>query len=169
MALLGALAQFGALTTTKTGTAGDIRQATSLARRMITEWGMNDRLGFVFYGEDEQKMNMFDFGGSKEYSEDTAKAIDEEVKKLIDTLFEETKQLLAAHRDQIEALAQALMRYETLDANDVDRIMRGDNLTKPTVGDLLEKENRRGTVIAPAQDVADPDIQLGGGALPAPG
>ena len=64
------------------------------------------------------------------------------------------------------------MRYETLDANDIDRIMRGDNLTKPTVGDLLDKENRRGTVIQPGPTGTEPDVNLpglGGGPLPAPG
>ena len=70
------------------GVYGDIRQATSIARKMITEWGMNDRLGFVFYGEDENKPNYFDFGGGgKEYSEQTARVIDEEIKKLIDALY----------------------------------------------------------------------------------
>ena len=126
-----------------TGACGDIRQATGLARRMVRDWGMNERLGFVFYGEDDNKPNFFDFGGGREYSEETAKAIDEEIKKLIDRLYDETRQLLEANSDRVEAMAKALMQYETLDATDVDRIMRGENLTKPTVGDLLEKEQSR--------------------------
>ncbi len=155
---------------TNSGVFGDIRQATSIARKMITEWGMNERLGFVFYGEDENKNAMFDMGGSKDYSEQTQQIIDEEVKKLIDRLFDETRQMLEAHKDRIEALAKALIRYETLDANDVDRIMRGDTLSKPTVSDLLDREQgRRSTTIAPSQDNADPDIRLGPGTLPAPG
>ena len=116
---------------TNSGVMGDIRQATGIARKMIVEWGMNDRLGFVFYGEDENKLNMLGgFGEGREYSEETARAIDEEVKKLIDQLYAETRTLLEANKDRIEAMAKALMRYETLDANDVDRIMRGDNLTQ---------------------------------------
>jgi cell division protease FtsH len=157
---------------TNSGVIGDIRQATSIARKMITEWGMNDRLGFVFYGDDENKPNPFgDFGGAKEYSNETARLIDEEVKKLIDGLYEDTQQLLTSHKDRIEALAEALMKYETLDGSDVDRIMRGEVLTKPTVGELLEKENRKGnaTVIQPSDESKQPDIRLGGGALPAPG
>ena len=151
---------------------GDIRQATSIARTMIREWGMNDRLGFVFYGEDDKKMNFLGVGEGREYSEETAKVIDEEVKKLIDRLYEETRKLLEANHDRIDALAKALMKYETLDTNDVDRIMRGDNLTRPTVSDLLEKEqNRRGTTIQPGPDNSQPDVNpgLGGGPLPAPG
>jgi cell division protease FtsH len=158
---------------TDSGVGGDIRQATGIARRMITEWGMNDRLGFVFYGEDDQKMNPLGFGGGREYSEDTAKAIDEEVKSMTDRLYEETRQLLEANRDRIDALAKALIRYETLDSNDVDRIMRGDTITKPTMADLLEKEGRRGsTVIAPSESSStDPDVRpgFGGGPLPSPG
>src|SRR5205823_13865773 len=84
-----------------TGATGDIRQATSIARHMVRDWGMNDRLGFVFYGEDEQKNGYFDIGGGREYSEETAKAIDEEVKKLIDRLYEETRLLLETNRDRV--------------------------------------------------------------------
>ncbi|HEY8750517.1 MAG TPA: ATP-dependent zinc metalloprotease FtsH [Tepidisphaeraceae bacterium] len=155
-----------------TGAIGDIRQASGLARRMVREWGMNDRLGFVYYGEDDSKPNFFEFGGAggREYSEETARAIDEEIKKLIDTLYEETRGLLDGNRQHVENVAQALLKYETLESQDIDRIMRGDTLTKPTVGDLLAKEqSRRATVIAPSEDPKQPDVQLGGGPLPAPG
>jgi cell division protease FtsH len=151
-----------------TGALGDIRQATGLARKMVRDWGMNDRLGFIYYGEDDSRASMFELGGGREYSEDTAKAIDEEVKKLIDALYDETRQLLIANKDRVEALAKALMRYETLDSGDVDRVMRGDNLTKPTVGDLLDREQgKRPPMIKPVD--SGPDIRLGGGPLPAPG
>jgi cell division protease FtsH len=154
-----------------TGVMSDIRKATGIARRMVREWGMNDRMGFVFYGEDENRASMFgEFGGgSREYSEDVAKVIDEEVKKLIDGLYDETVKLLTENKERIDALAKALMKYETLDSQDVDRIMRGDNITRPTVSDLLDKEqSRRGTTIAPSPD-STPDVQLGGGPMPAPG
>ena len=155
---------------TNSGVMGDIRQATTIARKMITEWGMNDRLGFVFYGEDDSKMNWIGMNEGREYSEETARMIDEEVKKLIDSLYGEARALLEQHKDRIDAIAKALMKYETLDSADIDRIMRGDNLTRPTVSDLLEREQRRpGTVIQPTDDKTEPDIQLGGGPLPAPG
>jgi cell division protease FtsH len=155
-----------------TGAMGDIRQATMVARKMVRDWGMNDRLGFVYYGEDDSRQGFFDIGGTREYSEEIAKAIDEEVKKLIDSLYDETRKLLEANRDRVDALAKALMKYETLDASDVERIMRGESLTKPTVSDLLEKEQRRpGTTIQPAADNREPDVSpgLGGGPIPAPG
>jgi cell division protease FtsH len=154
-----------------TGAGADIRQATGIARRMIRDWGMNDRLGFIYYGEDDSKPNAFGgFGSDREYSEETAKIIDEETKKLIDATYEETRRLIEANRDKVEAVAKALLKYETLDSNDIDRIMRGDNLTRPTVSDLLEKEQKRqGTVIQPGPDSKTPDIQLGGGPMPQPG
>jgi len=153
-----------------TGAAGDIRQASALARKMIRDWGMSDRLGFVFYGDDDSKMNYFELGGGRDYSEETAKAIDEEIKRLIDMLYDETRKLLEANKDRVEAIAKALVRYETLDASEVDRIMKGETLTKPTVGDLLEKEQgRRGVVVQPSTDPSGPDLTLGGGPLPAPG
>ncbi|MCS7032457.1 MAG: ATP-dependent zinc metalloprotease FtsH, partial [Phycisphaerae bacterium] len=153
-----------------TGATMDIRQVTSIARKMVRDWGMNERLGFIFYGEDDTRHNYFDFGGGRDYSEETAKAIDEEVKKLIDTLYEQTRTLLENNRDRVDAVAKALLKYETLDAQDIDRIMRGDNLTKPTVSDLLEKEARRttGQAIAPPPR-QEPELGLGGGPLPQPG
>ena len=155
------------------GVGGDIRQATGIARQMIAEWGMNDRLGFVFYGEDENKPNALGgFGSGRDHSDETAKAIDEEVKKLIDSLYAEARTLLEAHRDQIDAVAKALVKYETLDASDIERIMRGDVLTKPTVGDLLDREQnarRPATTIAPAASPTEPDIRIGGGPMPSPG
>jgi cell division protease FtsH len=108
-----------------TGAAGDIRQATGLARKMIRDWGMSDRLGFVFYGEDDSKMNYFEMaGGGHDYSQETAKIIDEETKRLIDSLYEETRKLLEANKDRVEAVAKALMRYETLDEADSRRSAR---------------------------------------------
>ncbi len=152
-----------------TGASMDIRQATGVARRMIAEWGMNERLGFVFYGDDDNNPNA-GLVPQKEYSDDTARLIDEEVKKLIDGLYDQTKQVLLANRDRVEAIARALIQYETLDAGDIDRIMKGDNITKPTVSDLLDKEQRVGTTIQPGADASQPDVQpgLGGGPLPNP-
>ncbi len=154
-----------------TGASGDIRQATAIARRMVREWGMSDRLGFVFYGEDDAKPNfMGGFGDGKDYSQETARMMDEEIKGLIDRLYAETRELLEANRDKIEVMAKALTKYETLDSQDIDRIMKGEVLTRPTVSDLIEKEQaKRSTTIAPSTDNTEPDVTFGGGALPAAG
>ncbi len=169
MGLAGRIAEETFTGDINTGAFGDIRQVTSLARHMVRDWGMNEKIGFVYYGEDNSRPG-FDFGNAREYSEETAKAIDEEVKKLIGGLQDETRRILETNKDRVEAIAKALLRYETLDASEVDRIMKGETLTKPTVGDLLEKEqSRRGTVVQPTPDPKGPDLNLGGGHLPAPG
>jgi len=148
-----------------TGAAMDIRQATALARHMVAEWGMSERLGFVYYGEDESRPAL-DLGGSRPYSEETARKIDEEVSGLIDRLYRETRQMLIDNRDRVDALAKALLKYETLDLADIDRIMRGDHLTRPPVPDAEQDKSRRAAV-APA--APRPEVNLGGGPLPAPG
>ena len=151
-----------------TGALGDIRQATNIARKMVTEWGMSDKLGFVYYGEDDNRTGFADIQGAKEYSDATAQTIDSEVKGLIDRLYAETTTLLQEQRDKVDAIAKALMKYETLDTDEIGRIMRGDTLTRPTVSDLLEQEKskRPPTIIAPAQSDAAPDVQLGAGPVP---
>ncbi len=152
-----------------TGAGSDIRQVTGLARSMIRDWGMNERVGFVFYGEDENKMSPFGFG-SREYSEETAKIIDEEVKKLIDTLEADTTRALLEHREQVDNLANALIKYETLDGNDVDRIMRGEVLTKPTVSDLLASEQQRRAEARREEEKRNPTPEgPSTGTLPQPG
>ena len=150
-----------------TGASMDIRQATGVARRMVRDWGMNERLGFVFYGEDDSRPNYFDMGNKTEYSQETAKTIDEEVKKLIDALYEQTRELLEKNKDKVEALGKALIKYETIDADDVARIMRGDILTRPSVSEMIDAPPpppRRAVVISPPENPGLPP-----GAIPTPG
>ncbi len=150
-----------------TGASADIRQASSIARKMVREWGMNDRLGFVFYGDDDNRPSFMDMGGGREYGDDIAKAIDEEIKKLIDDLYNQTRVILEANKDKIEALARAMIKYETIDAQDVDRIMRGDVITRPSVSEMIEQSEQtpRRPIVTP------PDInpELPPGARPALG
>jgi len=153
-----------------TGAMADIRQATALARRMVREWGMNERLGFVYYGDDDSRPGTpFDLSfGGRDYSEETARIIDEEVKKLIDRLYEETRQIIQQNRDRVEAVAKALLKYETLDGQDIDNIMRGGRLTRPQVDNGSDAAPRRAPAApAPAPGSAEPGFS--GPAVPAPG
>ena len=128
------------------GASGDIRQATQMARMMITEWGMSDRLGFVYYGDETLGHQMRpDFGLTKDFSDKTSETIDEEVKRLIDMAYADTRRLIEAHRTQLEAVAQALIKYETLSGEEVSRIMAGESLDRPTVTDLIAAEQSRRT------------------------
>ncbi len=101
------------------GASGDIRQATSLARHMVCEWGMSDKLGMVEYGEGDGPvfLGRGDMGGRRaNYSEETSKTIDSEIKRFIDEAYAIATRILNEGRDKVELIALALLEYETLDA-----------------------------------------------------
>jgi len=123
------------------GTAGDIRQVMGVARAMVTEYGMSDKLGFQMLGHDDQAQPWEQ--ADKLYSDETAELIDSEIKHLIDTTYQETLDLITQHRQQTEDLAQALLKYETLTYEEVDKIMKGEALNKATVSDLLAAEKEK--------------------------
>ncbi len=150
------------------GAGGDIRQVTQLAREMVTEWGMSDRLGFVYYGDDPVGRQMRpDFGLTKEFSDQTARMIDEEVKRIVDAAYADTRRLIEAHRPQLEAVAQALLKYETLSGEEVRAVMAGESLNKPTVADLIAAEQGRRAETPVARPVQrPPDTEAG--PLPSP-
>ena len=115
------------------GASGDIRMATSLAKRMVCEWGMSDALGMVEYGDNEEHVFVAkDIGGrSRSYSEATAQKIDMEIKRLIDNAYETAKKMLTEHRDKLEAIAQALLEYETLDGKHIREIVEHGKMLNP--------------------------------------
>ncbi len=145
------------------GASMDIRMATAYARHMILEWGMSEKLGFVNYvGSDTREMYI----PEKEYSDTTARTIDEEIKRLTDEAFADAKQLIEANWDKTIAIAEALLRYETITGEDVDRLMRGEALTKPTVSDLLNAEQDKGSKPSVKPASSSPDTPPN--ALPSP-
>ncbi|MGV3756265.1 MAG: ATP-dependent zinc metalloprotease FtsH [Verrucomicrobiota bacterium] len=114
------------------GAAGDINQATNLARAMVCQWGMSDKLGMVQYGNDNE--NVFigrDMATRKDYSERTAQEIDEEVRRIITEAYNKSKSLLESHRDKLEIIANALLEYETLDGAQVMDILKTGKFTPP--------------------------------------
>ncbi len=165
----GRIAEQLAVDDLSTGAAADIRQVTDIARRMVTEWGMNDEVGFIYYGEDDSRPRLLDLPGGREYSNQTAELIDREAKKIVDEAYADAERVIKDNRDKLEAIAEALLKYETLDGDDIDRIIRGEQLDKPTLTDLLEAE--RAPAARPIKSAPDtsPGPELGGGALPQPG
>ncbi|UCD30700.1 MAG: ATP-dependent zinc metalloprotease FtsH [Planctomycetota bacterium] len=156
-----------------TGASADIRQATDMARKMVTEWGMSDRLGFVYYGDDPHRSSIFvDLPGGQEYSQTTAQVIDEEVHRIIDEAYADTRKMIEENREKLEAITQALLKYETLDASEVHALIRGESLERPTVSDILDADqaDRAAQSVKPSsQPVAPPEPDLGSGPLPQPG
>ena len=107
-----------------TGAQNDIENATELARRMVCEFGMSDRLGALTYGKRERQMFLGrDLFEDRNYSEQTAIMIDEEVRRLVDTSYQRARQLLHEHRAQLETVANALLEREVLDGEEVKRIV----------------------------------------------
>ncbi len=126
------------------GAQSDIMQATRIAKQMVLTWGMSEDLGPISYDDDGAYANQFyPMGGEKEYSQKTAEQIDTEVKKVIDQAYTLARQLIEEHRDKLQSIAQALLKYETLDARDVQLILDGGKLDKPTVADLLAAEQKK--------------------------
>ena len=116
-----------------TGASDDIRRATDLARRMVTEWGMNEALGPLRYGDNEEEVFL---GHSvtmrKNVSEATARVIDEEIRKLVQAGEAKARQILTERVEDLHKIAKALLEYETLSAEDIRAILRGESIYRPT-------------------------------------
>jgi cell division protease FtsH len=132
---------FGAESVT-TGAQNDIHRATDIARHMVTKWGLSERLGPLTYGEDEQEIFLgHSVTQHKNVSDETAHVIDEEVRHLIDRNYERSRRLLTENLDKLHAMAAALMKYETIDHDQIDDIMAGQPPRQPR--DWIEDEGRR--------------------------
>ncbi|EIU1437739.1 TPA: ATP-dependent zinc metalloprotease FtsH [Pseudomonas aeruginosa] len=110
-----------------TGASNDIMRATQLARNMVTKWGLSEKLGPLMYAEEEGEVFLGRSAGSQHanVSGETAKMIDQEVRRIIDDCYGTAKQLLDENRDKLEMMADALMKYETIDSDQIDDIMAG--------------------------------------------
>ncbi|MCO4007380.1 ATP-dependent zinc metalloprotease FtsH [Pseudomonas aeruginosa] len=110
-----------------TGASNDIMRATQLARNMVTKWGLSEKLGPLMYAEEEGEVFLGRSAGSQHanVSGETAKMIDQEVRRIIDDCYGTAKRLLDENRDKLEMMADALMKYETIDSDQIDDIMAG--------------------------------------------
>jgi cell division protease FtsH len=114
------------------GASSDIEQATRLARMMVTRWGYSDELGTVAYGENQDEVFLgMSVSRQQNISEETARKIDSEVKRLVDHGFNEARRILSAQREDLERLARALLEYETLTGDEIAAVLRGEKLNRP--------------------------------------
>ena len=114
------------------GAAGDIQQATQMAKAMVMHWGMSTKLGMVQYGDSPEYVFLGrDMMRSKDYSEQTAEEIDAEVKRIITENFDRALRIITEHRDKLEMIAHGLLEYETLDGAQVTEIVKTGHLTPP--------------------------------------
>jgi cell division protease FtsH len=131
----------------------DIQQATQFARHMILEWGMSKRLGFVGYaGADTRDV----FIPEREYSDETARIVDEEVKGLIDKAYASAEKIIDEHWERVEAIAEALLKFETLQGEEVERMEK----------EAAKTARPAKTQPAPAEGGQEP--ASGGDVLPSP-
>ena len=146
-----------------TGASNDIMRATDLARSMVTKWGLSDRMGPLSYGEDEGEVFL---GRSvtqhKALSDDTAHAIDEEIRAFIDRNYDRAASILDEYMDKLHAMADALMKFETIDSDQIKDIMEGRDPRPPAGWDDSSDSDPTGGATAEDGKDASGDAPIGG-------
>ena len=138
----------GGINGVTTGASNDIEKATQMARNMVTKWGLNEKMGPILYGEDESQAPG---GGNTHYSEDTSREIDQEVRNILNEAYSTATKLLEDNRDILEAMKDALIEFETIDADQVDDLMSRRKVRPPKQWDD-DSDNKSGGSATPAQD-----------------
>jgi cell division protease FtsH len=127
-----------------TGAADDIRRATTLARRMVTEFGFSEKLGPLRYSENEEEVFLgHSVTQRKNVSEATAKVIDEEIRRVVDEGERTARDILTERLDELHALAKGLLEYETLSAAEIRRIIKGERIVRETAPSAAAPEEPR--------------------------
>ena len=150
-----------------TGAGNDIERATELARSMVTEWGMSEEFGPLNFSPGKQEVFLGrDFSSGSSLSEDTAKRIDAEIRRIVTTQYERATKILSDHRKELEEISEALLEYETLDGGDIDILLRGGKLERPVsaaakkraeaAATQEEAERKRPAAILPPLGKKDP-------------
>ncbi len=136
-----------------TGAADDIRQATELARRMVTEWGMSEKLGPLRFAENQDEVFLgYSIAQRKQLSDDTARLIDEEIRRIVEEGEKKARAVLSEHIEDLHKVAKALVEHETLSADEVLKVMKGEPVERPTIeeppkaGATVPKRPARGSV-----------------------
>ncbi|MGC1412635.1 MAG: ATP-dependent zinc metalloprotease FtsH [Acetobacteraceae bacterium] len=151
------------------GAAGDIKMATDQARRMITEWGMSDKLGMIAYGDNSQEVFLgHSVTQNKNVSEATAREIDAEIKDIIDRAYAKARRVLTENIEELHRLARGLLEHETLSGDEIRTVLRGEPVIRKVV-DEPAPESRRASVPTAGRP-ATPSQPAGGlGPAPQPG
>jgi len=149
-----------------TGAGNDIERATELARSMVTEWGMSDEFGPLNFSSGKQEVFLGrDFSSGSTLSEDTARRIDAEIRRIVVHQYERATEILKEHRKELDCISEALLEYETLDGNDIDTLLRGGKIDRP-VSPMVKKRqeaaaekeelHKRPSILPPLSTKKDP-------------
>jgi cell division protease FtsH len=149
------------------GASGDIKMATDQTRRMVTEWGMSEKLGMISYGDNGQEVFLgHSVTQNKNVSEATAREIDNEIKSIIDHAYSEARRILTERLADLHSLAKGLLEYETLSGDEIQAVIRGEKIVRKVVDDPMPDQRRASVPTASAKpDMPGPGL----GPLPAPG
>lgn len=167
----GRLAEELVLKQKTTGAGNDIERATDLARKMVCEWGMSDTLGPLTFGAKEEAIFLGrEINQHRDFSEETARQIDREVRDIVQGSYDRAKEILSSKLDILHALAQALLEYETLDGAEVDQIIRGEKIQRSTAPKTPNDHATAKSVTTEPTDAAKSKkkSETEGGAAPAP-
>jgi len=127
-----------------TGAGNDLEQATLIARKMVTEWGMSDLLGPMTFGKKNEEIFLGrEIQSHRDYSEGTARMIDEEISRIVRDSQRMADELLQKNIEILHSLAQELLKYETIDSQDLEKILKGEKLTRPLNGQEKPKRKRK--------------------------
>ena len=141
-----------------TGAANDIQQATELARKMVTEWGMSEKLGPLRYNDNQEEIFLgHSVTQHKNVSDATAEIIDEEIRIIVDHSEVVCREILSEHIDDLHALANALLEYETLNGDEIHAILRGESIVRPTGDDDSSEDGVRSSVPSSGDVSPDPE------------
>ena len=143
-----------------TGASNDIERATDLARKMVTQWGMSEQMGPMLYAEDEGEVFLGrSVAKSKHMSDDTARAIDAEIKHVINRNYDRAKHILMENMDILHAMKDALMKYETIDAKQIDDLMARIPVRAPVEHESNDKPDSPSTSAGPGELSSDVSAQ----------
>ena len=152
-----------------TGAGNDIERATEMARKMVCEWGMSEKMGPLTYGSKEEQVFLGkDFSSQKNFSDQTAKLIDQEVKTLVVGGYTRATELLKQNRDKLEEMAQALLEHETLDAKDIQNILDGKDISDDKDSGTTQNLKDDEAPTKKTEPKSDPEEGLLGGGIPDP-
>ena len=136
-----------------TGSSSDLKRATEICRKMVTQFGMSDNIGTIYLGSDQEVFVGMEFGQSREYSEEIAARIDREVASILAKCYEQAKKILSENKDKLELLAQSLLEQETLNRAEFVSLMETGSLPETNEGDkprttaeILQQEKEDDTV-----------------------
>ena len=152
-----------------TGASGDIKMATEMSRRMVTEWGMSDKLGPLLYGEPTQEVFLgHSVTQHKNMSDRTAQLVDEEIRRIVDESYERARVILTENIDQLHTLAKGLLEYETLSGDEINRLLRGEPILRDDDRDTVAAPPPRPTAGGRRSSVPPSSGQESGGIGPEP-